>query len=335
MTESARPLSFTTIQAGRGIAALLVVLYHATVTIADRKYWGEPVLGSLFSFGHAGVPFFFVLSGFIILWIHEKDIGRPERVGRYLWRRAARIYPPYWAVSLFILAVYAALPAIGAAHPVDPMGLIQSLALVGAPQSSILSVGWTLFHEILFYAVFALLIVNLRAGLAAFASWFALCLLFPDAGYFSATINLLFAMGLAAAWAVRRYRIPGPLLLFWGGILVFLAVAVCERIVWQGEKAPPLLYGIGATMSLVGAVALERTHGWRAPRPLTLLGDASYSLYLVHVLIVSATAKAILPLPKEAAFAVIVCSSIAGGFIFHFLFERPTLALLQRRPRGI
>ncbi len=53
-----------------------------------------------FGFGHAGVDFFFVLSGFIIMHAHTADIGKPERLYRYLWRRATRIYPIYWIVTL-------------------------------------------------------------------------------------------------------------------------------------------------------------------------------------------------------------------------------------------
>lgn len=336
LTESARPLNFTILQAGRGIAALLVVFYHASMVIASPKYWGGPVFGGVFSFGHAGVPFFFVLSGFIILWIHRRDIGRPERVRTYLWRRAVRIYPPYWAVSLFVIAVYLAAPAYRHGGDLDPGALIRSFALMGAP-ASVLPVGWSLFYEILFYALFAILILNWRAGLAAFALWFALCVAIPNATYLTSTFNLLFAMGLAAAWLVRRHKIPWPTFFFWGGIAAFCAVAFWEKYAAVEPGAPPLLYGIGPALFLLGAVELERSRGWRAPRPLALLGDASYSLYLVHYLVVSALAKTILWLPKEAAFFVFVGASILGGLVFHFLFEKPMLAKLgrgSRRPRA-
>ncbi len=57
----------------------------------------------LFAFGHAGVDFFFVLSGFIILHVHAGDIGRPVRLGHYLQRRFTRVYPFYWVVFLLAL----------------------------------------------------------------------------------------------------------------------------------------------------------------------------------------------------------------------------------------
>jgi peptidoglycan/LPS O-acetylase OafA/YrhL len=87
------------LQALRGVACLMVVLLHAgnwepsthpkTLLLA----WARP-------FGWAGVDLFFVLSGFIITWTQERNLGRPAAVGSYLWRRLWRIYPIYLATWL-------------------------------------------------------------------------------------------------------------------------------------------------------------------------------------------------------------------------------------------
>ena len=63
------------------------------------------MLMSIFQFGHAGVDLFFVISGFIILFVHYDDIGRPERVGRYLGRRLSRIMPAYWVALTFTIVL--------------------------------------------------------------------------------------------------------------------------------------------------------------------------------------------------------------------------------------
>jgi exopolysaccharide production protein ExoZ len=65
------------IEAGRGLAASAEVLYH-TARHRDKIY-GMPTLMSAFQFGHAGVDLFFVTSGFIILYVHYRDVGTPRR----------------------------------------------------------------------------------------------------------------------------------------------------------------------------------------------------------------------------------------------------------------
>src|SRR5580692_2096905 len=93
------------IQLARGAAAVLVVLYHAGRGLALPQYLGHVPLGGLFNFGHAGIDFFFVLSGFIIFTVHHGDIGRPSALPRYVWRRLARIYPIYWVVTAIVIAL--------------------------------------------------------------------------------------------------------------------------------------------------------------------------------------------------------------------------------------
>jgi exopolysaccharide production protein ExoZ len=63
----------------RGVAALMVVFYHTTRSLSLPQYLGYIPLNNVFGFGHAGVDFFFVLSGFIITRTHTVDIGRPHR----------------------------------------------------------------------------------------------------------------------------------------------------------------------------------------------------------------------------------------------------------------
>ncbi len=96
----------TLIQTGRGVAACLVVLFHATGLVESPLYWNHSVLGGAFHFGFSGVEFFFVLSGFIIYWAHARDLGRPEQLRKYAWRRFTRIYPTYWVVLALVTPVF-------------------------------------------------------------------------------------------------------------------------------------------------------------------------------------------------------------------------------------
>src|SRR5260221_9879970 len=99
------------LQACRAVAAILAVLFHASVGIfALDKYFGHKPFGPVFDFGFAGVDFFFVLSGFIMMHIHAADIGQPRALRAYLWKRFTRIYPAYWAVLIVLTPVFFLVP---------------------------------------------------------------------------------------------------------------------------------------------------------------------------------------------------------------------------------
>lgn len=320
-----------TLQVWRGVAALLVVLFHASGTIGSEKYGARVLFGDFFSWGHAGVQFFFVLSGFIILWVHRGDIGRPQKVVRYALKRFLRIYPVYWVVLGALLAVYFAVPALGVGHETDTRVIIGSILLVGDLNPT-LAVAWTLFHEVLFYAMFGLLVLNRRLGGAAMLVWFASCL-FGGTSYVFSIINILFLFGMFAAWLVAsRIRLPA-LVLAAAGLAGFLATGVGE---WQGvfvrnDIASTLLYGVSALLLVVGSVRYENEGGVSAvPRPFTFVGDASYSLYLIHYPVISVVAKVGEGLPAMALFAGMIVASLGAGAALHLLAEKPLLSLVNR-----
>jgi exopolysaccharide production protein ExoZ len=154
------------IEAARGIAALLVVAYHGGRHL--REDIGYLPLAGIFNFGHAGIDFFFVLSGFIIFFVHRDDLGVSARRGRYAWRRAARIYPLYWiasAATLIAVAIEGKLSTLNFAF------LGKSFLLWPQPVEPLLGVAWTLEFEILFYAIVGVAIVNLRGGIAVMLAW--------------------------------------------------------------------------------------------------------------------------------------------------------------------
>lgn len=86
---------FSSLQLWRGLAALLVVLFHTSLIFTLEKYWGADPMKGLFSFGAAGVEMFFVISGFIILHVHWGDIGVPGKLPGFLKKRFVRIICPY------------------------------------------------------------------------------------------------------------------------------------------------------------------------------------------------------------------------------------------------
>jgi peptidoglycan/LPS O-acetylase OafA/YrhL len=335
-----RPL--TTIQAGRGMAALLVVLFHLTKTIFNTpQYWAQPILGNAFLFGHAGVNFFFVLSGFIIFHAHASDIGQPAELKRYAWRRATRIYPPYLLVLVVIVAAYALVPALNTAPP-SPTELATSVFLVGPHERPPLAVAWTLFHEVAFYAVFAVAIFNARAGLIVGGIWAALCAvsLFTPAKdiYVLSPLNLLFGFGILARLVINR-PVPGALWLAILGGALFLGLGM-EEVYHPVISAEfrHLLYGAASFLLIVGMARAEISNGLVAPRWMTFLGDASFSIYLVHYPALSVFAKIFtrLPLPPLVSFVLMAIGCLAAGSVFYLIAEKPLVRLLNpKRPKPV
>ena len=144
------------------MAALLVVLYHASHGIfALPKYFGHKPFGPIFDFGFAGVDFFFVLSGFLMMYVHTADFGQPRAFGAYLWKRFTRIYPAYWFVFAAVLPVFLLIPSFGKGHERDADVILRAIFLLPHPANhQVVGLAWTLDYEIFFYCLFALLVLN-------------------------------------------------------------------------------------------------------------------------------------------------------------------------------
>ncbi len=267
-----------------------------------------------------------------------------------------RIYPAYWIVLAALAAVFFAQPSFGLGFERDPDVLASSATLVAGPRfASVISpltvipAAWTLYHEIIFYALFLLLVVNLRLGAGALGIWFGLSLaplalpgLPVVASYYLNPKHLLFAFGLGAAVLLRRRAIPAPLMLSAFGVVLFLATGWEE--VGLGalpEAGRSLLYGLGATAALIGGVELERRGRLRVPRALVLLGEASYAIYLVHLAVLVMLAKLVQRGPLHSGapplvwYAVFATAAVLAGVGFHLAVERPLTRALNPRRRAV
>ena len=96
------------IQALRGIAALLVVVLHSYVYLEARNI--IPKVPTLVDSGRAGVDIFFVISGFIMVLISGNSFGKPGAPQRFLIRRIIRIVPIYWFYTLLMAILLFTLP---------------------------------------------------------------------------------------------------------------------------------------------------------------------------------------------------------------------------------
>lgn len=343
---------YKSLQACRGIAALMVVFYHVRGAISLPKYFGTSTFGDAFVFGGgAGVDFFFVLSGFIIIWIHAKDFGQPQRLGAYLVKRAIRIYPTYWIIFGAVCAAAMVVPALRQTLPSDPWMLLKALLLVpegspavGSTGAPVITVAWSLQFEVLFYALIALAIVSPRAGFLAVALWafnFVRCgyvCTFP-LNFFANFRIVLFLLGGFVAWlcaattsmpaAHAAVNLRGQARLApWVdrvalalGVSRFIAGATWETLGHDDVNIGPqyvivsmltVLYGLGSALVIFGVVKAEdRGTVWGGQGALQILGGASYALYLIHYPLVSLVVRVTIWLGMHGADGAMLAFALA------------------------
>ncbi|MGA0606728.1 acyltransferase family protein [Phenylobacterium sp. VNQ135] len=337
------PGEVRSIQYLRGIAAFGVLVFHA----AERA-------GGHFGVGAAGVDIFFVISGFIMWVVTCRKTPAP---GDFLIRRVQRIVPLYWAVTLLVVGVALAIPGSFPNLQVTFEALAKSLFFVPYQDPNgliapLIVPGWTLNYEMFFYLLFAaglLAPARLRPWLVS-AALIALVAVRPllDAenplvATYTDPILLEFGAGVWLGKLWSEDRLP-RVSLGWAmaalGLAGFVAVTLAGVDV---ATARVLWWGVPALLLVAGAVSVER-HG-RVPDlwPLRVIGDASYSLYLVHGLAISAAIRVLgavgLNNPALVFTASLVAGVIAGLAAYH-LAEKPMMKLFRtglgaHRPSGV
>lgn len=326
------PGEVRSIQYLRGIAAFGVLLFHAA-----RSGGGE------FGVGAAGVDVFFVISGFI-MWVVTS--GRRATPGEFLRRRVQRIVPLYWGLTLATAAVAVLIPAAFPAMQPTLGHVARSLLFVPHRDEAgliapLIVPGWTLNYEMFFYIVFA---VGLLAPVRQRAWMVSLALLAivalrplgdvrsPLWATYTDPLLLEFAAGIWLGKAWSAGRLPGRgvgLALMATGLAGFAASTISGLDV---DRWRILVWGVPALLLVTGAISLERSgplpHWW----PLRALGDASYSVYLVHGLAISAAVRVLQQLGLDLpalTFSVAIAAGVTAGLLVYHLFERPMMQLFR------
>lgn len=293
------PRRLDSIQFLRGVAAMSVVMFH--LMSVEAKYAdGFQAIPDLFRFGQTGVDLFFVISGFVMALVTRPHWGNLDSV-RFLAARAARIFPVYWFYCLVTLGVFLAMPrwVNSSGGEVD---LLASFLLLPSTSLPLVMVAWSLVFEVYFYLVFAL-VTRLReqAVVPVLCLWgaalVAVNLVGPeiDDPWLALIANphaLQFISGVFVFLASRRWtRSPGVALpaILAAAALVLAYAAHLRFEVATLERA--LSLGLCFAALLWSCLKLEEAFPGRVPRLLVSLGDASYGIYLSHILVINAFGK--------------------------------------------
>lgn len=287
------------IQALRGIAALMVVFFHLAPHWALNHLLKTTEI--LTRWGFSGVDIFFVLSGYVVYQSADKeDFSLPP----FLLRRAMRIYLGYWPVFLLLFV----LIFLGQPLPDSKKIITSALLLNPALWDNWLPTAWSLTYELYFY-VWIAVICSLRwfprSGTIAI---FCVVLFVWNMGwYFFDPVRVhaglqplrfsLTGMGLeflaGAAWAHSRKRFQmlqtHPWLFISIGLILVItgfSIGTTSPFFDRVEILRAGSYGLAGFGFLLMALSLTDMH-WHAPRSLVAVGDASYSLYLLHPILLT------------------------------------------------
>jgi peptidoglycan/LPS O-acetylase OafA/YrhL len=346
----------------RAFAAVLVILHHTLQHVGGRWAYGMTFrlynpppatpLDVLMTGGHTGVALFMVLSGFIFTRI---AYGRAIRYRPFLVNRILRIYP--LMLFLFLLAWLVKPASLGLRDLFGvifiPFSIRYPVDLWFVPEvHPFTNLFWAISVEFKFYLLFPLILALVRRdGMAVLgvlmAGAIALRLLLVWDGapagslaywtIFGRIDQFLIGMGAAILVAESPRRNLSlfclPALLIMGLLLYFYGNAggiwsePNWKILW------PTVEGLVWAVFIIGYLDLAtRLPVWLS-RGLSLMGEASYSMYLLHMTVIAVVLKLGIP---QLGFGIVVDSflwsvllvaplTVAVSMVTFRVIERPFL----------
>ncbi len=308
---------YQALDAWRGLACLLLVVYHTTFYVQsdfnlnDRETWTLlGVIHKLLTWSFVGVPLFFVISGYCIAASVDGLRRRPHWLSSYLTRRIRRIYPPYWiALVLAVLFATLALQHETLARHCEQLPRWRDLTWtqwlgnfaaiqtwqqhVADKHHYLMENTWTLSYEEQFYLTTALILLASRRKF------------FVGALVVSLAVLVTRHVTRTADRTVEGFFLDGHWLTFAAGVLVYYACNYGGALWLAGLLLAGMVYawadrrGLSSPFDrrldeyvfMAGAFALiliplkrwdASMSQWSVVRVLKWFGDRSYSIYLVH-----------------------------------------------------
>lgn len=342
------------IQILRGIASMLVVLYHMARNFSEILQ--QSFFFNIFNFGWSGVDIFFVLSGFIIAYANQNFVAEPTKVVTFLKRRFIRIFPIYWIVISLFLAAQLVFPLFYRSHFELSSANFLATYLLLPGHVMINGVSWTLTNELFFYLLFtlAILIPVKKYSLYLLLAYFVLLLVYAltgldlagGNGYIELLVspmNIEFFLGVFIVLIIDKIskKWVWPLLLT--GILLFLTGAYFSNheIGMISNGVNPLLnrvvlFGFPSFLVILAIVKIELNKPIPVKKIFLHLGDASYSIYLIHLPLAAAFYKILRKLHIYNAPLLILLNCLLFaticfiGIIMYQKIEKPLIKKLNK-----
>jgi peptidoglycan/LPS O-acetylase OafA/YrhL len=287
----------------RYFAATLVVLTHVGFQFTSSR-----VLRKAETYGFDAVTFFFIISGFVLVWSYKT-----QSAGGFFWKRFTKVWPIQFAVALLVLWTLGPLervPGSISGRLVDLIGL-QAWWPNSQVYFGINGVDWSLSCEIFFYAIFPILVARL-IRFDARKTWTALGvvtvllvttpIVVAWTGVMPTTYRWLFfvfppyqlgffVVGMLLGYVMRQgYWRPTtrgltPLAMLW--LVGLTAYGAWYDLINGHDLSRPLVM-LAATPAFLGIIAAavkrdcDGSSSWMTSKVMVLLGTTSFELYLIH-----------------------------------------------------
>lgn len=327
------------IQYLRGVAAILVVLSHIAWKNIQAggstiHWWHEA--------GTFGVDIFFIISGYIMVYITQDMHQKPHAVRTFIKKRFIRIIPLYWFYTLIALAIFIVIPervnSAGGATDIVKSFLLLPLK---SDENYLVGVGWTLHYEFLFYILFSFgLLLNRVVGNIFVISTILFLVLFSilidvdGATYifydFFNDIYIEFALGIFLYFFLLKFKEINPIISILSTIIgIYLFYYLHTGNILTGIHH--IDTGTSAFLICFGIVSLEYFWKKRECRLLTTIGNASYSIYLLHPFILVAVVMITnrFNLSESSIIIIMFLSSIIGGYLSYIFIEQKLIEITK------
>jgi peptidoglycan/LPS O-acetylase OafA/YrhL len=278
----------------RGVAVALVVLEHGpSLGIPLQRFLDDQI-----DLGRIGVIAFFLVSGFVI----TMSLERTRSLAEFWYHRAFRLLPMYWCSLLAATGLLCCLPQI--AHGVPYFNRLPGTMIANAlmledflRKPEALGSYWTLSFELVFYVIASLLahfrrLRDLDALLLGCSGLYLLnaCGLFSFYAVTFFHLPFFFGTFFVGASFYRAWNGEQPYRRFLALIAVFCATSVLawyrssfvDHLSTTSMNVPPLPYIVGSALGYATFFGIWALRDRGQFKGLIWLGQISYSVYLVH-----------------------------------------------------
>ncbi|BCH27360.1 acyltransferase [Mesorhizobium sp. L-8-10] len=324
------------VQVLRALAAMAVVFQHARARMTD---FDGQVDFLPFDHGAQGVDLFFVISGFIMVWVTKDGAVAPLT---FIKRRFFRVWPLYVLVTL-VAALLSFLAPRYYSGSTDLIYIIKSAFFIPAFRPSdgnlfpIMVPGWSLNLEVVFYVIFGLSFFLRSPYFVACAAVSALYLIssqFDSVGPLMAAyggrnaIILEFVVGVLVGIAyIKGARIPQ--------ITAYVLMAFGFYLLIARNQEGLIGAGIPAAFIVFAAINIDLDLGERTNRVVDLLGRVSFALYLIHNFVIQGSTRVLLDYGIGAGelngwvyFVLVALLSLGASLTIYRYIEAPMTKFL-------